>query len=143
MCLRIAPLPYPFSTLNPDWVLLIIIYWILSLPHKIGIFSAWTVGLFVDVLLGRMLGQYALIYAVIAYISLKLYKRLRQFPLLQQSIFICICLIFEHLMLFWIENLQSPIQISFTFWMPILTGTFFWPLIFPLLGFIRHLSNPN
>ncbi len=141
MCLRIAPFPDVISLLNPDWVVLILIYWILALPYKTGIFSAWTVGLLTDVLTGRALGQYALIYAIIGYFSIQLYKRLRQFPLLQQSVFIFACLLFEHIMVFWIEKMQGPVQISPSFWLPVITGTLFWPFIYPCLDFVRSLGK--
>lgn len=56
MCLRIVPLSDDLALLNPDWVLLVLIYWSLYLPDRVGIFHAWIFGLFTDVLLGRMLG---------------------------------------------------------------------------------------
>ena len=62
MCLRIAPLSGDLALLSPDWVLLVLIYWALYLPERVGIVHAWIFGLLTDVLLGRMLGQYALAY---------------------------------------------------------------------------------
>ncbi len=143
MCLRIAPFPPLINLLNPDWILLILIYWLLALPYKTGVFSSWIIGLLTDVLTGRALGQYALIYAVVGYFSIKLYKRLRQFPLLQQSVFIFSCLLFEHLMLFWIENIQGPVQLSLSFWLPVITGTLIWPFIYPIMEFIRSFGQSS
>lgn len=136
MCLRIAPWPPEIAIFNPDWVLLVLIYWSLVIPDRVGIFHAWTFGLLTDVLTGRLLGQYALAYSLIIYICLKLHKRLRQFPFLQQALFIFFCLLLSQLLLFFIKNLQHPAQLKASFWLPVFTGTLSWPLVYGLLGFV-------
>lgn len=137
MCLRIAPLPPTLAAFNPDWVLLTLIYWSLALPERVGIFHAWTFGLLTDVLTGRLFGQYALAYSLVIYICLKLHKRLRQFPLLQQGLFIFFCLLLSQLLLFFIKNLQHPAQLHGSFWLPVFSGTLCWPLVHTMLRFVR------
>jgi len=137
MCLRIAALPGDLAVLNPDWVLLTLIYWSLAVPERVGIFHAWTFGLLTDVLTGRLLGQYALAYSLVIYICLKLHKRLRQFPLVQQGLFIFFCLLLSQLLLFLIKNMQHPAQLHASFWLSVFTGTACWPLVFTVLRFIR------
>ena len=51
MCLRIVPLSDTLAPLNPDWVLLVLIYWSLAIPESVGIAHAWFLGILVDVLL--------------------------------------------------------------------------------------------
>jgi rod shape-determining protein MreD len=137
MGLRIADWPERISLLNPDWVLLTLIYWSLAIPERVGIFHAWTFGLLTDVLTGRLIGQYALAYSLVIYICLKLHKRLRQFPILQQGLFIFFCLLLSQLLLFLIKNLQHPAQLKATFWLPVFTGTLCWPLVYTVLRFVR------
>ncbi len=137
MCLRIAPWPADLATFNPDWVLLSLIYWSLAVPERVGIFHAWTFGLLTDVLTGRLFGQYALAYSLVIYICLKLHKRLRQFPVIQQGLFIFFCLLLSQLLLFLIKNIQNPAQLRATFWLPVFTGTFCWPLVYTVLRFVR------
>lgn len=137
MCLRITPWPGFLAGMNPDWVLLVLIYWAIAVPERVGIFHAWTVGLLVDVLTGRVFGQYALAYSLIIYVCLILHKRLRQFPLPQQGLFIFFCLMFTQILLFWLKNIQHPAQLHSSFWLPIATGTFFWPLVYAALRRVR------
>ena len=131
MCLRIAPWPGALAAFNPDWVLLFLIYWSLAQPEHVGIFHAWVFGILVDVLTGRLLGQYALAYSIIIYICLKLHKRLRQFPLVQQG------LLLSQLLLFFVKNIQSPAQLHASFWLPVITGTLCWPIVHGALRFVR------
>ena len=137
MSLKILPLPSVWNSMNPDWVLLVLIYWTLAAPEKIGVFNAWVVGLLVDVLTGRILGQHALTYALISYICLKLHKRLRQYPVPQQALFIFLCLLLSQILIFWIENIQDDTEFSLDFWLPVIIGTLLWPLVYSMLRFIR------
>jgi rod shape-determining protein MreD len=137
MCLKIAPWPAAIAAFNPDWVLLTLIYWSLAMPERVGIFHAWTFGLLTDVLTGRLFGQYALAYSLVIYLCLNLHKRLRQFPLIQQGLFIFFCLLLSQLLLFLIKNLQHPAQLHGSFWLPVFTGTLCWPLVYTIMRFVR------
>lgn len=141
MALRIVPWPGDLAVLNPDWVLLVLIYWSLALPERVGIFHAWAFGLLTDVLTGRLLGQYALAYSLVIYLCLKLHKRLRQFPMLQQGLFTFFCLLLSQLLLFFIKNLQHPAQLHASFWLPVLTGTLCWPVVYGVLRVLRSTSR--
>jgi rod shape-determining protein MreD len=141
MALRIVPWPYYVAVFNPDWVLLTLIYWTLAIPERVGIFHAWLIGLLTDVLVGRSFGQHALAYSIISYICISLYKRLRPFPLRQQGLFIFLFLLLSQLLLFWIKSMQNPDQVSVLFWLPVLTGTLCWPIVYKVLRFIRLLPT--
>jgi rod shape-determining protein MreD len=141
MCLRILPLPASLEIYNPDWVLLFLIYWSLAVPERVGIFYAWTFGLLTDVLTGRLIGQHALTYSLVSYMCLKLHKRIRQFPLVQQALFVFFSLLLSQLLLFLVKNLQHPAQLQSAFWLPVISGTLVWPLVSTLLRFVR-LARP-
>lgn len=143
MSLNILPLPEAIKNLNPDWVLLVLIYWALAMPERVGVFNAWLIGILVDVMTGRLMGMHGLTYALVSYACLKLHKRLRQYPLPQQSLFIFFCLLSSQTMVFWIENIQDTTKFSFLFWLPVFIGTFVWPLVASALRFIRTLGGGN
>ncbi len=129
MCFRILPLSEPVAIFNPDWFLLVLIYWSLTIPERVGIGCAWFFGILNDILMGRFFGQYALSYSIIIYAVLILHKQLRQFPLMQQSAFVFICLLSSQFLLFLSENLKAQTQLHNTFWLPVFSGTFFWAII--------------
>lgn len=141
MGLKIAPLSAIFAVYNPDLVLLVLIYWSLAVPERVGIFHAWIFGLLTDVLTGRLLGQYALAYSLVIYICLMLHKRLRQLPFIQQALFIFFCLLLSQLLLFFIKNIQQTAELKPTFWLPVFVGTVCWPLVYTVLRFVR-LAKP-
>jgi rod shape-determining protein MreD len=138
MCLRILPLPENLALLNPDWGLLILIYWGLAIPERVGIGYAWLFGILTDVLMGRLFGQYALSYSLIIYMVIIWHKQLRQFPFTQQSIFIFVSLLISQSLLFWFENIKAPAQLHGTFWLPVLSGTVCWTLVYHVMRFVRR-----
>ena len=139
MVLRILPLPVSLDTINPDWVLLVLLYWSMTTPEKIGVINAWVIGLLVDVLTGRLLGQYALAYALACYVCVKVHNRLQYSAMLQQGTIIFLILLLSQSMLFWTENINSPTSFQIAFWLPVITGTLCWPLVYLLFHSIRFL----
>jgi rod shape-determining protein MreD len=137
MILRIAPWPDFATNLNPDWILLVLIYWSLAVPERVGIFNAWLVGLLTDVLTGRLLGQYALAYSLAIYLCLKFHKRLRRFPMFQQALFVLVALLIAQSLLYWTENIRHPAHLEAAFWLPVITGTLCWSSVYSLLRKIR------
>ena len=135
MALRVLPLPMPWFEWNPDWMALVLIYWILALPDRVGVGTAWLAGLFADVLTGRLLGQHALAYAVVAYLTQRWYQRLRLYPLVQQTLGIMVFLLLSQLLVFWTQSARSETGID---WRPALSGALAWPPIMAMLRWIRR-----
>lgn len=141
MGLRILPWSRDWVMFNPDWILLIVIYWCLCIPERFNIGSAWTVGLLTDALTGQLLGQHALTYSVVAYIVVRLHRRLRLFPISQQ-IFIVLCLLLlSQLLVFWSQNVQSSGYTNWTYWIPSCSGALAWPFVYILLGGLHYKAK--
>jgi len=141
MSLNILPLTNIVKSLNPEWVLLVLIYWTMAVPERIGVFNAWLLGIVVDVLTGRILGMHGLIYALINYTCLKFHRRLRHYPIPQQTIFVFFCLLLSQVLVFWIENIQGITGLNWMFWLPVISGTLCWPFIFAGLRWFRLLGR--
>jgi len=141
MVLRVMSIWPSLDVFNPDWIVLVLIYWSIALPDRVGVFTAWSVGLLTDVLTGRLLGQYGLIYALIAYFSIKEHRRLRQFPMIQQCLFVFGCLVLSQSIIFGMESLRAGNRLSLDFWYPVVSGALVWPLVFLVLRYIRVVAR--
>lgn len=131
-------LPWQFGFLRPDWVLLVLIYWVIALPHRVGVLTAWILGLTMDVLLGSLLGQHALIYLLVTYIAENLYQRLRMFAVWQQSMVVFALIGLAHLLSFWLERLVGSRDWSWWLILPAVMSAFIWPWMFLLLRALRR-----
>ncbi|MEE3321728.1 MAG: rod shape-determining protein MreD [Pseudomonadota bacterium] len=82
--LEVVPLPDAANWVRPEWMLLVLVYWVLILPRRVGVLWGFFVGLYMDVLTGTTLGQWGLGFSLGAFIMLLAYKRMRVFTVLQQ-----------------------------------------------------------
>ena len=65
LVLAVAPMPTFTEIGRPLWLAMLLTYWVLLLPERVGMVTAWLLGLAQDVLYGNLLGQNALILGLI------------------------------------------------------------------------------
>ncbi len=138
LMLSIMPLPEWARLLRPEWVTLVLIYWCLALPERVGVGVGWVVGLLMDVMQGTLLGQYALALALVAFLALKLHQRVRVFPLWQQAVTILLLVVLEQLLVLWIKGITGHSPDLWLYLLPSLTSTLIWPWLFIILRNLRR-----
>jgi rod shape-determining protein MreD len=138
LLLTAMPLPEWAVNWRPAWVAMVLVYWCMALPHRVGIGVGWVLGIIVDVMQGALLGQNAIGYAVIAYFVIKSHQRIRMFPFTQQAILICLMVLFSLLLSLWVRGIMGVPPRSWSYWMPALTSMLLWPWIFIILRDIRR-----
>ena len=138
LVLALFPLPVWASLLRPEWVMLALIYWCLALPERVGIGAAWAMGLLLDVANGTLLGQHALAFAVVAYITLKLYARIRRSPLWQQALIVLVLVFIEQMLVLWITGMIGQLPWRWSSLLPTLTSMLVWPGVFMVLRNMRR-----
>ncbi len=78
----------PFGRLPgiPDWVALVLAFWCVHQPLKVGMAAAFVLGLVMDVADASVMGQHALAYVMLAFAAAGLSRRVLWFPLSQQAL---------------------------------------------------------
>lgn len=134
----VAPLPDWLEPMRPDLTLLVLIYWCMALPQRVGVGVGWLAGLAEDALQFTLLGQHALAFAVVAYLTMKLHRRIRVFPLWQQAISVLILVLLGKLLYFWINGVVGRTEAGWGYWFGALFSTLLWPWLFLLLRETRR-----
>ncbi|TKB47875.1 rod shape-determining protein MreD [Thalassotalea mangrovi] len=134
----IIPLPIALDAYRPNWALLVLCYWSMALPNRLGVLTAWLVGLLLDVLLGSVLGINAFALAMVIYVMVNNYQTIRNFSLWQQSLIIGLFTALYHLLVFWIQRFVFGVDFSMTYLIPVVTSASLWWVIFLLLRKIRR-----
>ncbi len=129
LVLAVVPLPDWLDPVRPDLALLAVIYWILASPRIAGLGYAWLAGLFLDVLRGMTLGQYALGFLLVAFLTHRVQLRMRMFPIPHQAATVLILLAVYHFVIFWTDGLTGHGYTGWNRWLPVLSGALLWPLI--------------
>lgn len=135
--LQLMMLPLPVVSFKPYWLALVLVYWILEMPERVGLGFAFALGLLGDVLMGELLGEQALRLSIIAFIVLRFRARLRFFPLWQQSLAVFALLLNDRIVILMIRAFSDQPLPSLTFWTAPITGMLAWPWMFLLLDDLR------
>ena len=133
LLLTVLPLPSWIVFARPQWAFLVVMFWCVSSIGQSRIGMAWWVGVIMDVLTGTLLGQHAFAYSFLSYVGLTLSRRVRSFPLLQQSSLIFIMSVMNLLLQYIIMTLHGMRPSSWMYWLPCLTNAIVWPWLCILL----------
>ncbi len=86
LCFLINLFPSQKDLPTPDLLAVVLIFWFAYAPGKISIFTAWFLGLLMDVNTGSILGENALIYTLLVYMAMNLHRKISWVPVSTQLI---------------------------------------------------------
>ena len=133
----IFPLPVAFNAFRPEWLVLVIFYWIIAVPHRVNIGHTLILGIILDLLLGSTLGMHALLFSLLAYFTSINFQRIRNFTLLQTTLLIGVFLFVLKVSLYWIASSIQIIVLHQSYFWSIFTSMLIWPCFFIFMRFIR------
>lgn len=138
LILMILPLPDWAQLYRPNWLALVLIYWSMALPKRVGLWFAFFSGIVLDTSMGTLLGQHTLALVVVIFLNLNFYQRIRVLVLAQQAIYVFALLLINQVLVAWVEGiLGRPTPLLAYFGGP-LVGMLIWPWVFVILRDIRR-----
>ena len=72
----------------PDFLALVLVFWSIHEPRKVGIGMAFCMGLLMDVHEATLLGENALAYTLLSYLAIMIHRRVLWFPVMTQALHI-------------------------------------------------------
>ncbi|MFC1518144.1 rod shape-determining protein MreD [Pseudomonadota bacterium] len=138
MMFQIMPLPPIVEAWRPDWLLMVMIYWAMALPHRYSVLTAWVVGVLLDVLLGATLGVRSLALSIVIYLIVIQSQRLRNFTRWQQSILVALFVCLYHFIIYWVEFVINGVGFDWSMFLPAISSIFMWWWFFWVLRNIRR-----
>ena len=92
-------LPWRDVTGLPDLLALVIAFWCIHQPRRMGIGAAWLLGLVMDAANGALLGQHAFAYSVLAFAAVQLNRRILWFGIWPQALHVLLLLLGSQLLM--------------------------------------------
>jgi len=125
----------PWRNLNgvPDMVALVLTFWCIHQPRKMGIGAAWILGLVMDAGNGTLLGQHAFAYAILAFAAISLHRRILWFSLWQQAVHVFVLLLASQLLMLGVQMLAGRVFPGFAYFAESLIAAALWPTVTFLL----------
>lgn len=137
--LQIMPWSESFYTFKPHWLMLVLIYWMLALPHRVGMATAFIVGIILDLYSGMVLGVHAFIFSIIAYLTLFKCQLIRNLALWQQSfIIIGLSVCYDLFLLIFQISIYQMITMSPMIFLSSIIDGVLWTWLFLLLQQIKR-----
>jgi rod shape-determining protein MreD len=70
----------------PDFLALVLVFWNVHQPRRVGVGVAFVLGVLMDVHAGALLGQHALAYTLLSYFAITVHRRLLWFSVVEQAL---------------------------------------------------------
>ncbi|MHB8455252.1 MAG: rod shape-determining protein MreD [Acidiferrobacterales bacterium] len=141
LILSILPGPDWAEPFRPDWVGLVLIYWCMATPQRVGVGAGWIVGLILDVLYGSLLGQQALAMTLLAFLTIKLHLQMRMFPRWQQAVTVLVLIAINHLLVLWVRDMVVHAPVQWSYWTSSVVSMLIWPWLFVILRDVRRRAR--
>ncbi|HVW63688.1 MAG TPA: rod shape-determining protein MreD [Nitrosospira sp.] len=133
LLLNLLPLPPVVLVARPDFVALVLLYWCIHQPQRIGMSVAFILGLFMDIGDASTLGEHALAYSIMAFSALVFHRRLHFFGPYTQAPQVGLILLLGQSVMLLAGLLGGSHFPGWDFFLSSVTGIILWPLLFSLL----------
>ena len=112
----------------PDFVALVLVFWCIHQPRRMGMGIPFAIGLIMDAANATLMGQHALAYAVMAFGAMTISRRVLWFSMGPQSMHVFGLLIVGQLLVLLVRTLVGASFPGFTLFISSMTGAVLWPL---------------
>lgn len=137
LLLGLVPLPELLLPLRPYWLALVLAYWVIETPDRVGLGMAFVLGVVADLLYGGLLGEQALRLVILAFILQRFRARIRFFPMSQQVLALGGLLFNDRVISAAVHLMVGAPVLPWAYWWAPLLGMALWPLLFVLLDAAR------
>ncbi|TAK88697.1 MAG: rod shape-determining protein MreD [Aquabacterium sp.] len=86
LALSLDMLPWGRVAGVPDFLAVALVFWNVHQPRRVGVGSAFVLGLLMDVHQGALLGQHALAYTLLSFFAITVHRRLLWFTVASQAV---------------------------------------------------------
>jgi len=128
--------------IKPDFVALVVLYWCIQQPRKVGFAAAWGFGLLMDVADGSLFGQHALAYSVLAFAGIVLHRRVLMFTMRDQILHVIPLLLANDLIVLAIRRIAGAEFPGYAYFIGSVVAGVLWPVLCALLK-LPQIPKPD
>ena len=141
MALLFTMLPFGRQPWMPDLLALVLVFWTVHQPLRVGVGAAFAFGLVVDVQQAGLLGQHALVYTALIYLAIMIHRRLLWFPVTSQALQVLPLMFAAQLLELAIRLLADDGFPGWSFWLAPFLEAALWPVVSVLLILPQHRAH--
>ena len=129
---------------TPDLLMLLLVFWSVHQPSRVGMGAAFFFGLCMDVHQAALLGQHALAYTALTYVAITFHRRLLWLTLSAQAVQVLPWFFAAHVIELVLRLMAGGIFPGWSFLLAPLLEALLWPVAsFVLLAPQRRAPDPD
>jgi len=138
LVLTVVQLPPWLFYFWPEWIAIVLIYWALIAPKRIGPFAGFVIGTLLEVLFVRKFGVLGFGFATLAFMVNSASQQLRALSIWQQMLSVGLFVSIFKLLIGWLSGLVAGFTITTDYWYSIIGSVLIWPFAYILLEELRR-----
>ena len=137
--LTVMPVPELLDQYRLPWLKMTVIFFSIFNISLIGIISVWFSGLILDIMTGGLMGENALILAVLSYLSYRFRFQIRVYPMWQIMLIVLMLLSLGELISLWINGVSGTMSFNIYDWINVGIAVLVWPIFMRVLEKMQSL----
>ncbi len=117
----------------PDLVAVVLVFWAIHQPLRVGVGTAFVLGLAMDVHQSALLGQHALAYSALSFLAIGIHRRILWFSVPSQAAQVLPLFVAAHLLTLALRMLGGDIFPGWTLMLAPIIEALLWPVVTVLL----------
>jgi rod shape-determining protein MreD len=117
----------------PDFLALVLVFWSVHQPLRVGIGAAFAFGVAMDVHQSALLGQHALAYTTLSYFAITIHRRLLWFSVPSQAVQVLPLFVAAHAIQLLVRMLAGGIFPGWTVVLTPFVEALLWPVVSVIL----------
>ena len=126
-------LPFGRTAWTPDLLALVLVFWSVHQPLRVGIGAAFFFGIAMDVHQAALLGQHALAYTALTYFAITIHRRLLWFTVPSQAVQVLPLFVAAHAIELAIRMMAGGIFPGLSLLLAPVIESLLWPVVSVLL----------
>lgn len=135
--LKLVQVPDWLAAFWPDWIALVLVYWALLTPSKVGPIVGFIIGTMLEVLTAKTFGVLSIGLATLVFLVNLSYLQLKVTSKWLQVFLVVALIAFFKLINLWLEGIVADNKITIEDWYSIVGNIVVWPFINIVLDEIR------
>ena len=126
-------IPFGRVSAMPDFIALVLVFWNVHQPRRVGVGVAFLFGLMMDVHDSAVLGQHALAYTLLSFFAITIHRRLLWFGVLSQAMQILPLFVAAHAVSMVVRMLVGGMLPGWELMLAPVLESLLWPVVSLLL----------
>lgn len=126
-------LPWGRMMWVPDFLAVVLVFWNIHQPRRVGIGIAFLFGLLMDIHEGSLLGEHALAYSILSYGALSLHRRVPWFGVIGRMLHMVPLFLLARVVILLVRLAVGGSVPGWEYFYPVAANALLWPIAEALL----------